>query len=90
MDSVTNIALRKKKEYEDAYQKYCKETGRIMHGSAMKAIACDLAIHCASREDLYVLRRIYAGRAAVANGEKSAHGFNFYVQAFDDILNEMA
>jgi hypothetical protein len=85
--TIKEIALKKKQEYDDAYNVWCKENpGRVMNGLSSKSMAARDASYCDTKEDIETLLKVAKGKLRDTEG---INGHVFYVQAFEDILKEI-
>lgn len=88
-DSISDVALYKKNEYDTLYNNWRIENpGQIMHGATIKSTAAELASHCHTMIELRSLVAIYKRKAdSVRDTSYTVHGFNFYHDALKEILD---
>lgn len=84
MKTIKEIALEKRREYEEGYKQWCKENpGYIMNGLMSKAIGAEIAQYCDTKEELEAHIKISLRRSEAATGP---HGHFFVAEAFREIL----
>lgn len=85
--TIKEIALEEAEKYKASYLAYCKETGNIMHGDAMKQDAMEKASFCENVEELETMKTYYEIGMRQMEIKNTPHGFRFSRDAMITLIN---
>lgn len=85
--TIKEIALEEAKKYEASYLAYCKETGNIMMGDAMKQDAMEKASFCEDVKELEAMKTYYKIGMRQMEEKNTPHGFKFSRDAMITLIN---
>jgi len=86
-DTIKELALKEAERYKTSYLAYCKETGNIMHGDAMKQDAMEKASFCESIDELEAMKTYYKIGMRQMKDKNTPHGFRFSRDAMITLIN---
>ena len=84
---IKKLATSLGDKFQAEYEAYCKNTGHIMHGAAMKADAMTKASFCETIEELEAMKTYYEIGIRQFETKNTPHGFKFHKDAMIELIS---